>query len=97
MDIDVMERFEPPVSIIRLEIEQAVLKIENDTEYDFTSAVFMSNLTKGLRLAKATEAGAVHTNDMTAQGQSTLPYGTRFSASDRNTVGNSDIQYREEI
>lgn len=49
--------------------------IANDTEYGLTSAVFTTDLAKGLRMARAIQSGAVHINSMTVHDEPALPHG----------------------
>lgn len=75
MDIYKTESFGPTVSIVAIETEEEALRIANDTEYGLSSAVFTEDLRRGLRFAKAIEAGAVHINGMSVHDESGLPHG----------------------
>ncbi|KAL4810748.1 Aldehyde/histidinol dehydrogenase [Aspergillus unguis] len=75
MDIYATESFGPTVSLLVVDTEEEALQIANDTEYGLTSAVFTTNLFRGLRVAKQIETGAVHINSMTIHDEPTLPHG----------------------
>lgn len=59
MDIYATESFGPTVSLIVVDSEEDAIALANDTEYGLTSAVFTSNLFRGLRVAKQIESGYV--------------------------------------
>ncbi|KAM0556719.1 hypothetical protein ACHAPJ_005778 [Fusarium lateritium] len=75
MDIYQTESFGPTVSLITIETEDEAIKIANDTDYGLTSAVFTSDLQRGLRIAREIETGAVHINNMSIHDESGLPHG----------------------
>ncbi|CAG2004975.1 unnamed protein product [Fusarium graminearum] len=75
MDIYKTESFGPTVSLISIETEEEAIKIANDTEYGLSSAVFTSDLQRGLRIAREIESGAVHINNMSVHDESGLPHG----------------------
>ncbi|RGP74821.1 aldehyde dehydrogenase [Fusarium longipes] len=75
MDIYQTESFGPTVSLIVIETEEEAIKIANDTEYGLSSAVFTSDLQRGLRIAREIESGAVHINNMSIHDESGLPHG----------------------
>ncbi|KAF5629401.1 aldehyde dehydrogenase [Fusarium sp. NRRL 52700] len=75
MDIYKSESFGPTVSLIAIETEEEAIKIANDTEYGLSSAVFTSDLQRGLRIAREIETGAVHINNMSIHDESGLPHG----------------------
>ncbi|KAH7196701.1 aldehyde dehydrogenase domain-containing protein [Fusarium flagelliforme] len=75
MDIYQTESFGPTVSLISIETEEEAIKIANDTEYGLSSAVFTSDLQRGLRIAREIESGAVHINNMSIHDESGLPHG----------------------
>ncbi|CAF3448211.1 unnamed protein product [Fusarium graminearum] len=68
MDIYKTESFGPTT-------EEEAIKIANDTEYGLSSAVFTSDLQRGLRIAREIESGAVHINNMSVHDESGLPHG----------------------
>ncbi|KAL4881263.1 Aldehyde/histidinol dehydrogenase [Aspergillus karnatakaensis] len=75
MDLYATESFGPTVSLIVVDSEEEAIELANDTEYGLTSAVFTTNLFRGLRVAKQIESGAVHINSMTVHDEPTLPHG----------------------
>ncbi|KAJ4016513.1 hypothetical protein NW752_003639 [Fusarium irregulare] len=75
MDIYQTESFGPTVSLISIETEEEAIKIANDTEYGLSSAVFTTDLQRGLRIAREIESGAVHINNMSIHDESGLPHG----------------------
>ncbi|KAF5699349.1 aldehyde dehydrogenase [Fusarium mundagurra] len=75
MDIYKSESFGPTVSLMAIETEEEATKIANDTEYGLSSAVFTSDLQRGLRIAREIETGAVHINNMSIHDESGLPHG----------------------
>ncbi|KAI1023419.1 hypothetical protein LB503_000334 [Fusarium chuoi] len=75
MDIYKSESFGPTVSLMAVETEEEAIKIANDTEYGLSSAVFTSDLQRGLRIAREIETGAVHINNMSVHDESGLPHG----------------------
>ncbi|KAJ5246106.1 hypothetical protein N7468_001089 [Penicillium chermesinum] len=75
MDLYATESFGPTVSLYVVDSEEDALALANDTEYGLTSAVFTSNLFRGLRVAKQIEAGAVHINSLTVHDEPVLPHG----------------------
>ncbi|KMU89076.1 salicylaldehyde dehydrogenase [Coccidioides immitis H538.4] len=75
MDIHATESFGPTVSLFVVETEEEAIALANDTEYGLTSAVFTTNLGRGLRVAKQIESGAVHINSLTIHDEPALPHG----------------------
>ncbi|KAL5339305.1 Aldehyde/histidinol dehydrogenase [Aspergillus crustosus] len=75
MDLYATESFGPTVSLLIVDSDEEAIKLANDTEYGLSSAVFTTNLFRGLRLAKQIESGAVHINSMTVHDEPTLPHG----------------------
>ncbi|KAJ5586939.1 uncharacterized protein N7459_002704 [Penicillium hispanicum] len=75
MDVYGTESFGPTVSLIVVDTEEEAVALANDTEYGLTSAVFTSNLFRGLRVAKQIESGAVHINSKTIHDEPVLPHG----------------------
>ncbi|KAM5355371.1 hypothetical protein ACJ41O_002017 [Fusarium nematophilum] len=75
MDIYKTESFGPTVSLIAIETEEEAIKIANDTEYGLSSAVFTSDLRRGIRIAREIETGAVHINNMSVHDEAGLPHG----------------------
>ncbi|SPJ78738.1 related to aldehyde dehydrogenase [Fusarium torulosum] len=75
MDIYQTESFGPTVSLITIESEEEAIKIANDTDYGLSSALFTSDLQRGLRIAREIETGAVHINNMSIHDEASLPHG----------------------
>ena len=59
MDMYKTESFGPTVSLFVVDTEEDAIALANDTEYGLTSALFTTNLFRGLRVAKQIEAGYV--------------------------------------
>lgn len=57
MDLYSTESFGPTVSLIEVDSEEDAVALANDTEYGLNSAVFTSNLFRGLRVARQIESG----------------------------------------
>lgn len=79
MDLFYTESFGPTVSVMTFETEEEALALANDTEYGLSSAIFTSDLARGLRMARGIEAGAVHINGMTVHDETALPHGGEFA------------------
>lgn len=75
MDLFRNEIFGPLVGITRARDEDEALKLANDTEYGLSSAVFTSDMEKGMRFARGIEAGMTHINDITVNDESNAPFG----------------------
>ena len=75
MDIYHTESFGPTVSIIVVASDEEALSTANDTEYGLSASVFTADLGRGLKLARAIDAGAVHINSMSVHDESLLPHG----------------------
>lgn len=59
------EVFGPVATIIKAADEQDALRIANDTSYGLSSAVFTSDVERGIAFALGVEAGMTHVNDTT--------------------------------
>ena len=59
MEMYKTESFGPTVSLFVVDTEEEAIALANDTEYGLTSALFTTNLFRGLRVAKQIEAGYV--------------------------------------
>ncbi|KAJ6441304.1 vanillin dehydrogenase [Purpureocillium lavendulum] len=75
MDIYKTESFGPTVSLLEVDSEAEAIRLANDTEYGLSSSVYTEDLRRGLRFAKAIEAGAVHINNMSIHDEPALPHG----------------------
>lgn len=101
MDLFYTESFAPTVGLFEVDTEEEAIALANDTEYGLTSAVFTEDLRRGLRFARAIEAGAVHINNMTVHDESILPHGGmkssgfgRFDSDLSEWVQTKTITYR---
>jgi acyl-CoA reductase-like NAD-dependent aldehyde dehydrogenase len=81
MDLFHTESFGPTVSLFTVKTEEEALELANDTEYGLSSAVFTSDLARGLRFARGIESGAVHINGMSVHDETALPHGGKFLVS----------------
>lgn len=75
MEIYRVESFGPSVSLYVVDSDEEAIKLANDTDYGLSSAIFTSDLRRGLKLAKEIEAGAVHLNGMSVHDEAALPHG----------------------
>ncbi len=75
MDLSRNEVFGPLVGIIRAKDEADALSIANDSMYGLSSAVFTSDMQKGLRFARGIRAGMTHINDISVNDESNVPVG----------------------
>ncbi|MGE6329338.1 aldehyde dehydrogenase family protein [Psychrobacter pacificensis] len=75
MDLSCNEVFGPLVGIIRAKDEDDALSIANDSMYGLSSAVFTSDMQKGLRFARGIRAGMTHINDISVNDESNTPFG----------------------
>ncbi|HYL41732.1 MAG TPA: aldehyde dehydrogenase family protein [Candidatus Binatus sp.] len=71
------ETFGPVVPITLVDGEGAALEIVNGSSYGLLTAVFTSDLARGLRFAEAARAGWVNVNESTNYWESHLPFGGR--------------------
>jgi aldehyde dehydrogenase (NAD+) len=69
------EVFGPVITIIRAADEAAALRLANDTDYGLSSAVFTTDLDRGVRFAQQVQAGMTHVNDISVQGEEHVPFG----------------------
>ena len=69
------EVFGPVATIIRAEDEDDALRIANDTSYGLSSAVFTSDLERGIAFALRIEAGMTHVNDTTVHDDIHVAFG----------------------
>ena len=75
MDLSCNEVFGPLVGILRATDEDDALSIANDSMYGLSSAVFTSDMAKGLRFARGIKAGMTHINDISVNDESNVPFG----------------------
>ncbi|MCW4465063.1 aldehyde dehydrogenase family protein [Glutamicibacter sp. MNS18] len=69
------EIFGPVVGISRAADEEHALALANDTEFGLSSAVFTSDLDKGVRFARGIKAGMTHVNDITVNDEPHVMFG----------------------
>jgi aldehyde dehydrogenase (NAD+) len=69
------ELFGPIAPVIRARGEEDALRIANDTSYGLSSAVFTSDLERGLHFAQQVEAGMTHINDQPVNDLPFSPFG----------------------
>lgn len=69
------EIFGPVVGIIRAESEEHALELANDTEFGLSSAVFTTDIEKGVRFARRIKAGMTHINDITTNDEAHVMFG----------------------
>lgn len=69
------ESFGPVLPLIKAKDEQHALDLANDTEYGLSSAVFTSDLERGVRFARGIVAGMTHINGMSVDDQTNAPFG----------------------
>jgi acyl-CoA reductase-like NAD-dependent aldehyde dehydrogenase len=74
------EIFGPIASIIPFDTEEEALAWANDTEYGLSSAVFTTNIDKGMAFARAIESGMTHVNDTTINMDMNAPFGGEKSS-----------------
>jgi aldehyde dehydrogenase (NAD+) len=69
------ELFGPVAPIIRANGEEEALAFANDTSYGLSSAVFTSDVERGVRFARRMEAGMTHVNDQPVNDLPFSPFG----------------------
>lgn len=69
------EVFGPVATIIKASDEADALAIANDTSYGLSSAVFTSDVERGIAFALAVEAGMTHVNDTTVHDDVHVAFG----------------------
>ena len=69
------EIFGPALSVIAFDSEEEALELANDTEFGLSSAVFTTDLEKGITFARKVESGMTHINDQTVNDEATMPFG----------------------
>lgn len=75
MDIYYTESFGPTVSLLTVDSDEEAIELANDTEYGLSGAIFTSSLTRGIKMARQIDSGAVHINQMTVHDEPCLPHG----------------------
>ena len=79
------ETFGPVAPVTAIRTEQEAIDLVNGSEYGLLSAIFTSDLRRGLRFAEAVRTGWVNVNEGTNYWESHLPFGGR--AGSRSGVG----------
>lgn len=69
------ETFGPILPMVVAENEAHALALANATEFGLSSAVFTSDMDRGLRFASGIVAGITHINDITIDDQPNAPFG----------------------
>jgi len=69
------ETFGPSVSVVRVKDTEEAIRVANDTEYGLAAAVFGSDISRALDVAKRLEAGSTHINGPTVQDEPQIPFG----------------------
>jgi acyl-CoA reductase-like NAD-dependent aldehyde dehydrogenase len=69
------ETFGPAVSVVRVKDMNEAVRVANDTEYGLAAAVFGSDISRALEVAKKLEAGSTHINGPTVQDEPQIPFG----------------------
>lgn len=75
MKIYYEETFGPSVSVVRVKDADEAVRVANDTEYGLAAAVFGSDISRALDVAKRLEAGSTHINGPTVQDEPQIPFG----------------------
>jgi len=79
------ETFGPVAPVTEIRSEQEAIDLVNGSEYGLLSAIFTSDLGRGLRFAEAVRTGWVNVNEGTNYWESHLPFGG--GAGSRSGVG----------
>ncbi|MFD0954668.1 aldehyde dehydrogenase family protein [Virgibacillus natechei] len=69
------EIFGQALSAISFDTEEEALELANDTEFGLSSAVFTTDLEKGISFARKVESGMTHVNEQTVKDEETMPFG----------------------
>lgn len=69
------ESFGPVVCILRARDTDHAVELANDTEYGLSSAVYGSDVTRALSVARRIKAGICHVNGPTVQDEAQMPFG----------------------
>ncbi|NNN13810.1 MAG: aldehyde dehydrogenase [Acidimicrobiaceae bacterium] len=86
------ETFGPVVPILEISSDQEAIELVNRFGFGLTSAVFTSDLARGLSYAESVDAGWVNVNASTNLWESHLPFGGRSGTlSGRGRVGGSSV------
>ncbi len=80
MEIATEETFGPVIPALSVSGEEEVLRVVNSSPHGLLSAVFTSDLRRGLRFAEAVRTGWVNINASSNHWESHLPFGGRAGA-----------------
>lgn len=69
------ESFGPVVSIVRVNGDEAALRIANDTEYGLSAAIFSRDIARAWKLASRVQTGICHINGPTVHDEAQMPFG----------------------
>jgi acyl-CoA reductase-like NAD-dependent aldehyde dehydrogenase len=69
------ESFGPAKSVIRVNGDEEVISVANDTEYGLSSAVFSRNIERAMAVARRIESGICHINGPTVGDEAQMPFG----------------------
>jgi acyl-CoA reductase-like NAD-dependent aldehyde dehydrogenase len=69
------ESFGPVVAIIRVKGDEEAIRIANDSEYGLAAAVFSSDISRALGVARRIESGICHINGPTVHDEPQMPFG----------------------
>ena len=75
MELFQEEIFGPVIGIIRADDEAHALELANDTEFGLSSAVFTTDLQRGINFARGVKAGMTHVNDITVNDEAHVMFG----------------------
>ncbi len=69
------ESFGPVKAVIRVRDAEEAVRVANDTEYGLSSAIYTSDIKKGLELAARVQSGICHINGPTVADEPQMPFG----------------------
>lgn len=69
------EVFGPVAAIVQFETEEEVMALANDTEYGLSASVYTRDVSRGIRIAKAVEAGTIGINAASHENAYNMPFG----------------------
>ena len=69
------ETFGPITTVVRVAGVDEAIRVANDTPYGLSSSVFGRDVIRALAVVRQIEAGCVHINGATVQGEAQAPYG----------------------
>ncbi|WP_018296266.1 aldehyde dehydrogenase family protein [Corynebacterium lubricantis] len=75
MEIFREEIFGPVVGIAKADNEAHALELANDTEFGLSSAVFTTDLMRGVKFGRGIKAGMTHINDITVNDEAHVMFG----------------------